>query len=866
MADTRLPWHRRTSTYLVLLVLAVAVPFLLLLLKNVADLRAAHHTRALTDAIKLAKLTSARLDGYLDGVEDLLDTAAVLVLADLERPELLSARLGTLKGRLPDYVNAIQAIALDGSVIASSAAAGQGVEPYAVADRKYFKEAIAGESIGVGEPVLSRTTGKLAVAFAKRIVDTAGKARVVVSVSLRLENFQNLLKAEELPPGSIITLLNENNVVLARTQDASAWVGKNLSDVEVVRSIGRRQEGGVEGVSADGINRLAGFTRLHKVPWWIYAGIPRDVALAPAQAALWRTLLWSSLAALIALVVALWWARRIARPIERLRGDLERWSSGDLAHRSRVASSNEIGALAQHFNDVTQSLQRSTAELRESEQRLDLVISATTDGVWDIDLASGRIFTSRKVKALLGFSEDEIPTTPENFEQLLHPEDRQRVLQALKDHIQHRTALADEFRLRTKSGDYIWIARHGQAEWDVHGNATRVAGSVADITTRKLAELEVQRLHAELEQRVNDRTAALTREIIEHKQTQTQLEASNESLQASLDQLRQQTREMSLLHEMSELLQSAHTFGDYTHVIAHSVQRLFDSSCGGLFMLKPSRDLFEASATWGAYPANQAVFAPDECWALKLTKLHVADTQGGRLQCAHVEPNESAAYVCVPLNSHGETLGLLHLRADSETEAQRLRARLPLVHTVAEYLGLALGSFKLQQTWRFQSLRDPLTGLYNRRYMEESISREYSRAQRASVPLGIIMFDLDHFKQLNDSYGHDAGDAVLRDLGRLLQDKVRDTDIACRYGGEEFTVILPGADVDACCERADELLQLVRSMSVECNGQVLSDLSISLGVASYPQHGPTWQQVLKAADTALYQAKQRGRRCVAVAA
>jgi diguanylate cyclase (GGDEF)-like protein/PAS domain S-box-containing protein len=865
MADTQLPWHRRTSAYLVLLMLAVAVPFLLLLLKNVSDLTKTYHDSAVNDAVKLAKLTSSRLDGYIDGVEDLLDTVAVVVLSELDRTDQLAARLGAIKARLPIYVNAIQAIGLDGKVIAA-APPGQGNEPYTVGDRKYFKDALKGDSIGIGEPVVSRTTNKLALAFAKRILDAAGQPRVVVSVSIRLENFQDLLAAEQLPAGSVVTLLDQNNVVLARSLDAKAWVGKNLSNVAVVRSIGQRQEGGIEGASADGVLRLAGFTRAHKVPWWVYVGIPRDIALAPARAALWRSLLWAGAAALVGLAAALWWARRIARPIERLRGDLERWSSGDLAHRSGVSSSNEIGALAQHFNRVTQSLQQNTAELRASEKRLDLVIGATTDGVWDIDLATGHIFTSRKVKSLLGYGEDEIPTQRESFEMLLHPEDKQRALQALKDHIQHRTALADEFRLRTKSGEYIWIARHGQAEWDERGTATRVAGSIADITTRKLAELEVQRLHAELEQRVNDRTAALTREIIQHKQTQAQLETANDSLQQSLDQLRQQTREMSLLHEMSELLQSAHTFGDYTDVIAHSVQALFDSRCGGLFMLKPSRDLFEASATWGDFPANQEVFAPDECWALKLTKMHIADARGGRLKCAHVDADEAGTYLCAPLNSHGETIGLLHLRAGSEADAQKLRARLPLVHTVTEYLGLALGSFKLQQTWRFQSLRDPLTGLFNRRYMEESISREYSRSQRAGVPLGIIMFDLDHFKRLNDSYGHDAGDAVLRDLGKLLLERVRDTDIACRYGGEEFTVILPGADVETCCERADELLKLVRDMKVECAGQVLNDLSISLGVASYPQHGPSWQQVLKAADMALYQAKQRGRRCVAVAA
>ncbi len=184
---------------------------------------------------------------------------------------------------------------------------------------------------------------------------------------------------------------------------------------------------------------------------------------------------------------------------------------------------------------------------------------------------------------------------------------------------------------------------------------------------------------------------------------------------------------------------------------------------------------------------------------------------------------------------------------------------------MSEYLGLALGNFRLQQTLRYQSVRDALTGLFNRRYLEESIAREVARVARDNQELGIIMFDLDHFKRVNDHYGHDMGDAVLRQLGEVLLHHVREEDIACRYGGEEFTVILPGADTEVSRQRAEELRQLIEAMKVQWGGQVIGNLSVSLGVACFPTHGKTWQEVLKAADKALYHAKQTGRKRVVVA-
>ena len=362
------------------------------------------------------------------------------------------------------------------------------------------------------------------------------------------------------------------------------------------------------------------------------------------------------------------------------------------------------------------------------------------------------------------------------------------------------------------------------------------------------------------------RTVDLTREIVEHRATQKQLEETNLELQQSLARLQQQAREMALLHEMSELLQAASSPEEYNKIISHSMQQLFNAKAGGLFVLRASRDLVEASVTWGGVETSATVFPPDDCWALKLGKLHLVADRNSDVRCAHVANIGVVGYVCVPLNAHGENLGVVHLRTMSDTASKALQAKLPLIHTVTEYLGLALGNFRLQQTLRYQSVRDPLTGLFNRRYMEESIAREFSRVLREGRELGIVMFDIDHFKRLNDTYGHDMGDAVLRQLGKVLLAHVRGEDIACRYGGEEFIVILPGANLEVSRTRAEELRKLIADMNVQWDGRSVGGISVSLGVAGFPQHGKSWQEVIKQADQALYLAKKSGRKQVIVAA
>lgn len=212
--------------------------------------------------------------------------------------------------------------------------------------------------------------------------------------------------------------------------------------------------------------------------------------------------------------------------------------------------------------------------------------------------------------------------------------------------------------------------------------------------------------------------------------------------------------------------------------------------------------------------------------------------------------------------AQGDTIGLLYLsfpQPGTLTPAKKQLAR-----TVAEHLSLALANLKLRETLRNQSIRDPLTGLFNRRYMQESLEREIYRAQRQNQMLGIMMIDIDHFKQFNDTFGHDAGDFVLQTLGQFLQEKIRGSDIACRYGGEEFMLILPEVSLESLQRRAEEIRQGVTQLKLERYGQTLEVITVSIGVACFPNHGISSDPVIQAADMALYQAKNLGRNRVVV--
>ena len=247
--------------------------------------------------------------------------------------------------------------------------------------------------------------------------------------------------------------------------------------------------------------------------------------------------------------------------------------------------------------------------------------------------------------------------------------------------------------------------------------------------------------------------------------------------------------------------------------------------------------------------------------------MHVSGADESSIACAHIAhaPGEIARPgVCMPMIAQGAASGLLFLQARDVDAATLSAARLEFIASVAEQMALALFNIRLREALRQQSVRDPLTGLYNRRFLEETLDRELSRLERKTLPLSLIMLDIDNFKAFNDTFGHAAGDAVLRELGSVLQRFVRGGDIACRYGGEEFTVILPEASLEIGRQRAEMLREAAREMRIVHDGKALGSVTLSLGVACSPEHTRSRDQLLQMADAALYEAKSGGRNRVVV--
>ena len=361
---------------------------------------------------------------------------------------------------------------------------------------------------------------------------------------------------------------------------------------------------------------------------------------------------------------------------------------------------------------------------------------------------------------------------------------------------------------------------------------------------------------------------AIVRDISQRKRDEEMVRQANEKLTTWVDQLERRNRESALLSDMGDLLQSCQTMGEAFTVIEQSARRLFPDRCGAVYALNASRNLVEAVAAWGdsAGEMRQQVLAPDECWAFRRGRSYlIADTRDGVL-CQHVihfvkDDDASYSYVCIPMMAQGEALGVLHLRGSVEAA---IADDAPLATSVAETMALSLANLRLRETLRIQSIRDSLTGLFNRRYMEETFERELQRAARKGTPLGVIMLDIDHFKRFNDTFGHEAGDALLRELGQLLHLRFRGADIACRYGGEEFTLILPEASVEATLQRGEELREAVGGIRLEHLGQPLGVITLSLGVAAFPDHGSNKESLQRIADAALYRAKKEGRNRVVI--
>lgn len=377
-----------------------------------------------------------------------------------------------------------------------------------------------------------------------------------------------------------------------------------------------------------------------------------------------------------------------------------------------------------------------------------------------------------------------------------------------------------------------------------------------------LIDVEVSVYHLTIQ----DRSAVLVsvNDVTEKRRAEENLQQAHSSLEHSVRQLEKRESDLRDLVSLGEMLQSCYSADEACAIVSDAMGHIFPYYIGGLYAFRPSRDGLERCASWGN-GSPEPVFHPNDCWALRRGGIHVVE-HGRGARCDHASKG-AAATLCIPMIAQSDTVGIFHMvPGPSAVHPETIPAPVQNVaKAAADQIALALSNIRFRDVLKSQSIRDPLTNLFNRRYMEESLERELHRATRTGVPVAIVMIDLDHFKRFNDTHGHRAADKMLAIFANHLQRSVRLDDIVCRYGGEEFVLILPGTGLQEATPRVEQAKAETRSLTLETGLGTSDPLTFSAGIAIFPHHGLDAETLLAAADRALYDAKSAGKDRLVIA-
>ena len=337
---------------------------------------------------------------------------------------------------------------------------------------------------------------------------------------------------------------------------------------------------------------------------------------------------------------------------------------------------------------------------------------------------------------------------------------------------------------------------------------------------------------------------------------------TNEQLEVTVLTLKKRAAEASLLTAAREELQLCTMAVQAHQAVVRYCQQLLPSTQVALLMINNSRNMVEIASTSADAMKLLDGFSLDACCGLRSGRPRWRKTGESEVHCGHFRGAPPDNYLCIPLTAQGETLGFLYIECPTALIGIDVERNKDGLEELAEMSAMSIAGLNLRERLEHQSIRDGLTDLFNRHFMEISLDREVRRAARNHAELSVLMLDVDHFKQFNDTYGHEAGDCALRGVADIFRHSVRAEDIICRYGGEEFVIILPEIGQEAALERADHIREEVSRMRIRFHGEALRESTISIGVAVYPKSGETLEELLRAADRALYAAKHGGRNQV----
>ena len=508
----------------------------------------------------------------------------------------------------------------------------------------------------------------------------------------------------------------------------------------------------------------------------------------------------------------------------------------------RRSANGEVQSVLSMASDVSNE-QAMLAELRDSQARFRGIFEQAGVGIATIDAHGNWLMVNQRFREIVGYGVEEL--LQHRCEEITDPEDR--AAEAI-ERARLVSGAIDGYsldkRYRHRDGKLVWVSLHARRLDDGGtGDNVRLSLVVVDITERRQAEAQVRRLNADLERRVTERTRQL-----------------NDTVQSWVER----NQELSLLTEMTGLLSAAADSDAASRIVGSYLPRLF-KGCGGAVWLGDSAGAsFRIVAEWGFGQPVATTLDTDDCWALRRGQLLRIDDPAHPHPCPHLDgrADRREPHTCVPITALGSPVGLIHLGWSERIGSLVTPPDETLLSSVAEQIGLAIGNVRLREELRRQAIRDPLTGLYNRRQFDQLLRQRMAESDRHGRSFSVLMIDIDHFKRINDEHGHETGDEVLRETARHLQESLRAGEAAFRFGGEEFVLLIDdsdGPDGSQALHCAERLRREIAELRVQVRGRSLPPVTVSIGVAGYPRDVERQVSPLERADAALYSAKRTGR-------
>lgn len=597
--------------------------------------------------------------------------------------------------------------------------------------------------------------------------------------------------------------------------------------------------------------KLVHYGYVPELDWIIATSSYLDEFYQPLSTLRYLMLTTLTFIAIIVLVMTWQISDSITRPIKYLMAGLRAASSGDFTTRLKPSSADELGQLESYFNTFIAQLQESNARLHESERSYRSIFENSVEGIFQFDLVGNILKVNPSFVAMIGYSSSqELLENGANLQRdfIVIKELWKKLLEQI---ISERAVRGMELQIYKKSGKVFWCLLNARGIYEADSDKLiMIEGFLSDIHAIRIAQEGQEKLMEDLEVMVNQRTVELSNRVSE---------------------LEQRDLLNRYMGEMADMLQSCRSIEETFPVINQYLKIFFPQDACALYLHDNTKKMIDRVIPPPSKSTPFMSMTNDSCWALRQGKNYLFhNTMDQELTCEHIEeaPN---GYICIPLIAQGVTMGLLHIvfqnseEADITETTSHREQKTRIISRLAEHLSLALANLRLQEKLTLKSIQDGLTGLANRRHMEEILQRQFFRMFRYNTPCSVIMLDVDHFKNFNDTYGHDMGDYVLKELAAYLKKNTRGEDLACRYGGEEFIVILVDTDIEAAGKKAEKMrAEIAENISISHFSEKLH-VTVSMGVATSPTHGRNATELIKTADKALYRAKENGRDRVEVA-